>query len=68
MSPIKLYHSLLQGGDRWLLWLAPRGGKVFAECAIQTSKGTKVADVAWASKTIYQTISDEDDCSIALEL
>ncbi|MEE4379077.1 MAG: Uma2 family endonuclease [Candidatus Competibacteraceae bacterium] len=68
MSPVKLYHSLLQGEIAGLLRLYRRGGKVFAECAIQTSKGTKVADVAWASQETFQKIKDDDDCSVSPEL
>jgi len=68
MSPVKVYHSVLQGEIAGLLQHNRQDGKVLTECAIQTSKGTKVADVAWASKETYQTIKDDDDCSISPEL
>ena len=43
-------------------------GKVLAECAIHTTKGTKVADVAWASNERFKQIKDEVACSIAPEV
>jgi Uma2 family endonuclease len=41
---------------------------VLAECAIHMAKGTKVADVAWASEERFQQIKDEAECSIAPEV
>ncbi len=38
------------------------------ECAIATKKGTKVADVAWASPERLAIIWPEVECSIAPEL
>jgi Uma2 family endonuclease len=43
-------------------------GKAIVECAIATRKGTKVADVAWASPERVATIWSEAECSIAPEL
>jgi Uma2 family endonuclease len=43
-------------------------GKVLAECAIKTAKGTKVADVAWASEERFAKIRNEVECSIAPEV
>lgn len=68
MSPVKVYHSVFQGEIAALLKSCRKDGKVMTECAIKTHKGTKVADVAWASKTVFNTIKNEDECSIAPEL
>lgn len=53
MSPVKVYHSAFQGRISRLLLLA---GIVLPECAIKTAKGTKVADVAWASEERFKSI------------
>jgi hypothetical protein len=47
MSPVKIYHSAFQGKISRLL---PDNGIVLPECAIKTTKGTKVADIAWCSE------------------
>jgi Uma2 family endonuclease len=68
MSPVKVYHSVLQGEIAALLRLHRNDGKILNECAIHTKSGTKVADVAWVSKERYQIIKAETECSIAPEL
>ncbi len=68
MSPIKVFHSLLQGEIEALLMKYLKHGKAFPECAIATPKGTKVADVVWASKERLQQIKFEVECSIAPEI
>lgn len=65
MSPVKVYHSAFQGRIARLL---PDHGAILAECAIKTSKGTKVADVAWASRQRFTRIQGETECSIAPEI
>jgi Uma2 family endonuclease len=65
MSPVKVYHSAYQGE---IIRLMPKEGKVLAECAIKTRKGTKVADVAWASSARFEQIKWEVECSIAPEI
>ncbi|WP_295405622.1 Uma2 family endonuclease [uncultured Thiocystis sp.] len=65
MSPVKVYHSAFQGR---IVRLLPDNGVVLAECAIKTSKGTKVADVAWASRQRFKLIQHETECSIAPEI
>jgi Uma2 family endonuclease len=65
MSPVKVYHSAYQGE---IIRLMPTEGKVLAECAIKTRKGTKVADVAWASSERFEQIKREVECSIAPEV
>lgn len=68
MSPIKVFHSLLQGEIEALLKKYLNSGKAFPECAVATKKGTKVADVAWVSKERLQQIKSEVECSIAPEI
>ena len=65
MSPVKVYHSAFQGKISQLL---PKHGVVLAECAIKTSKGTKVADIAWCSEERFARIEREVECSIAPEV
>jgi Uma2 family endonuclease len=68
MSPVKLYHSVLQGEIGFLLRTLLKQGKTLPECAIKTSKGTKVADVAWVSSDLWAKIKNEADASIAPEI
>jgi Uma2 family endonuclease len=65
MSPVKVYHSAFQGKITRLL---PEDGIVLPECAIKTSKGTKVADIAWCSEQRFKLVERETECSIAPEL
>ena len=68
MIPVKVYYSLFQGKIRGLLYSNLTGGDVLVECAISAKKGTKVADVAWASKERLKVIRNEVECSIAPEI
>lgn len=68
MSPAKVYHSILQGEIAALLKSLRHEGKALTECAIYTHKGTKVADVAWASPNIFARIKTETECSVAPEV
>ena len=68
MSPVKLYHSLFQGEIEFLLRSLLKNGKAIPECAIKTSKGTKVADVAWISLDLLIKIKHEFEASIAPEI
>ena len=65
MSPVKVYHSAFQGKISRLL---PDNGVVLPECAIKTTKGTKVADIAWCSEQRFKIIEREAECSVAPEL
>lgn len=65
MSPVKVYHSAFQGKIARLL---PDNGVVLPECAIKTTKGTKVADIAWSSAQRFELIQHEAECSVAPEL
>ena len=68
MSPVKINHSILQGEIEFILRSLLKGGKTLPECAIKTRKGTKVADVAWASLDVLSKIKDETEASIAPEI
>ena len=49
MSPASNSHSFIQGIIIEILLQLKKGGRVFPECSVATSKGVKVADVAWLS-------------------
>jgi Uma2 family endonuclease len=68
MTPVKVYHSLFQGKITGLLYSHIEDGEVLVECAVHTRKGTKVADVAWASTQRLELIKDEAECSVAPEI
>ncbi|MCK5872357.1 MAG: Uma2 family endonuclease [Methylococcales bacterium] len=68
MSPMKVFHSILQGEIESLLKKYLTAGKAFPECAIKTKKGTRVADVVWVSLERLAQIKHETECSIAPEI
>ncbi len=68
MSPVKINHSILQGEIEFLLRSLLKGGKTLPECAIKTGKGTKVADVTWASLDLLAKIKGQVEASIAPEI
>jgi Uma2 family endonuclease len=68
MSPVKLYHSAFQVKIALLLERFLNGGIALSECAIKTQKGTKVADVAWASSQLWKQIKTEAEAPIAPEI
>jgi Uma2 family endonuclease len=68
MSPVKIYHSILQGEIEFILRSLIKEGKTLPECAIKTSKGTKVADVAWVSAGLLAKIKGEIEASFAPEI
>ncbi len=68
MSPARLAHSAFQSLiDRKLAQLMPQG-ITLTECAIRTRKCTKVADVAWFSKSLWEQVKDEYDSPVAPEI
>ncbi|MBK1703687.1 Uma2 family endonuclease [Halochromatium glycolicum] len=68
MNAVKVIHSLYQGEIEYRLRSLLKDGKTLPECAIKTRKGTRVADVAWATLDRVKAIRDEVECSIAPEI
>ena len=68
MTPVKVSHSAFQGEIGFILRSLLSNGKTLPECAVTTTKGTKVADVAWVSSSLFNRIKDEVECSVAPEI
>ena len=68
MNPVKLNHSVYQGEIGYLLRSLNPDGKVLAECAVWTRKGTKVADVAWFSNELWKTQKGKAEATTAPEI
>lgn len=68
MTPVKVNHSAYQGEITYLLRSILKQGRTLPECAIATRRGTKVADVAWASRERFAKIILETECSVAPEI
>lgn len=69
MTPAKLMHGKYQSLiDGLLQDLMEHPGETVIECAIQTRKGTKVADIAWFSENRWEQVQDEYDSPIAPEI
>ncbi|MCX7111298.1 MAG: Uma2 family endonuclease [Proteobacteria bacterium] len=68
MSPASSKHSLLQGLIQDALREVRKDGFVYQECPVQTSKGVKAADVAWASAEFVRTFGHESPLSKAPEI
>lgn len=64
----RIGHSVYQGKIEFQLQLQKTFGEVFPECAIVTRKGTKVADVVWASDFTFTKIRDEVAATVAPEI
>ena len=68
MSPTRVFHGIYQAEIGHLLRSLRPEGQTVTECAVQTTLGTKVADVAWASAERAAEIGDVFDCSVAPEI
>lgn len=68
MSPASSRHSFLQGLIQDALRRIRQDGFFYKECPIQTSKGVKVADVAWASENFVREHGRESPLQKAPEL
>jgi Uma2 family endonuclease len=68
MSPATNKHSRFQSRIAKLLEDFMRGGEGIAECAIETSRGVRVPDVAWASREFLEAHANEDAYSLAPEI
>ena len=68
MSPASSRHVLLQGLIHDALRRATAEGFILPECPIQTAKGVKAADVAWASELYMEAHGQENPYLKAPEL
>ncbi|MDM8538488.1 Uma2 family endonuclease [Desulfobacterales bacterium HSG17] len=68
MSPSRLMQGAYQSEVVKKLAELLTDGQIITECAIQTPKGTKVADVAWFSYARWQQVKDEFESLFAPEI
>lgn len=68
MSPVYVKHSFFQAKIAMLLGKLKPEGLVATECAVQTSDGTKVCDVAWFSKERWAQVKEDYDVHISPEI
>ncbi len=68
MSAHRIGDSVFQGEIAFILRTQGQNGIALSECAINTGKGTKVADVAWASNETLAVIRNEVAASVAPEV
>jgi Uma2 family endonuclease len=68
MSPVKLHHSAYQGRINHLMETYRQDGISLVECAIDTRKGTKAADVAWYSWERWEKVEKQASAKIAPEV
>jgi Uma2 family endonuclease len=68
MSPHRRQHSVMQGRISAHFSKLMSEGEVAVECAIDTSDGVRVPDVAWVSTARWNSMSDSASCSIAPEI
>lgn len=67
MSPASTRHSRRQGALQRLL-TEHLGGEAIPECAVETSEGVRVPDVAWLSEAFIAAHEDEDVFTVAPEI
>ena len=65
MSPHHRQHSMMQGRISAQLSKLMTAGEIAVECAVDTSDGVRVPDVAWVSTERWNSMSDSANCSIA---
>lgn len=68
MTPTHLWHGAYQFEIGRLIGEILREGEIVTEAAIQTAKGTKVADVAWFSDERWEQVKEAYDAPIAPEI
>lgn len=68
MSAVKIMHSLFQSEISFQMRTQHQDGLAMTECAVLTRKGTKVADVAWASLERLLEIRDSIQAIVAPEI
>lgn len=68
MSPATNRHGRMQGKVHSLIMQLCSMGELYLECSIQTSKGVKVADVAWASNEFFAKYGETTPLPVAPEI
>jgi Uma2 family endonuclease len=68
MSPASNNHGIRQFDIGLLLNQSKGSGQVIIECSIDTPKGVKVADVAWASDEFMNLHGDKTPYTVAPEI
>ena len=68
MSPMRLVHGKYQVRIARIVAEKMIGGETISECAIRTTEGTRVADVAWFSADRWDIVKDEYDATVAPEI
>ncbi|QTA81883.1 Putative restriction endonuclease, DUF820 [Desulfonema limicola] len=68
MSPSRLLHGAYQSEIVKQMAVLLQEGRIITECAIQTPKGTKVADVAWFSSAQWEQVKHEYDSPVSPEI
>jgi Uma2 family endonuclease len=68
MSPASFWHGGFEIEIGHLLKKLMTGGRAVAECAIETSDGIRVADVAWISRERYEPYRKAVNLPIAPEI
>jgi Uma2 family endonuclease len=68
MSPTWNYHGAYSYRIARLLEEHLRKGEVLVECAVETTDGTKEADVAWLSAARWSEVAEDISCKIAPEI
>ena len=68
MSPTRNRHGYFASKIAQLLTQLMASGETLVECAVETADSTKVADVVWASDTMFERIKDQASCSTAPEI
>ena len=68
MSPHRLQHSVMQGRVSARLSKLMPQGEIAVECAVNTTDGVRVPDVAWVSTERWNLMSDSATCTVAPEI
>ena len=68
MSPHRLQHSVMQGRISARLSKLMPQGEIAVECAVNTTDGVRVPDVAWVSTERWNQMSDSATCTVAPEI
>jgi len=68
MSPTSNYQGSYGARIAFLLAKHKPKGEVVIECAVETSDGTKEADIAWLSPKRWAEVAEDFSCKIAPEI